>query len=268
MSNHTTALSRGAAAYVLIPVFLSRAFRLGAIYVRDDKGIREPGDLVGKRVGLQEFEMTAAVVVRGILRDEYGLDTEGVDWVVGGVEQPATPSPIAHVLDKRRHVTPAPPGRTLDAMLVEGEIDALVSLRVPPSVASGLSHIGRLFPDWRKAEESYCSRSGIFPIMHSVGVRKTLLNEHPWLARSLYKAFVKAKDFALAGLAGDFTTGLPWCAAEVESTQRVLGDDIWPYGIAANRKSIAALLRWSLLDGLQARPIGIDELFAPTVLDT
>jgi 4,5-dihydroxyphthalate decarboxylase len=268
LSNHMTALSNGTAAYVAIPVFLSRAFRLGTLYARDDRGINEPADLAGKRVGLQEFQMTAAVVVRGMLRDEYRLDTESVCWVVGGVEQPTSATLPAATEGSRCQIVVAPPGRSLDAMLAEGELDALLSLRIPPSVAAGHPRIRRLFPAWREAEERYFSKTGVFPIMHAVGVRKTLLAEHPWLARSLYKAFAEAKELALAQLAGGHATGLPWCATELEATQVTMGGDIWPYGIAANRRSIEALLGWLRHDGLQARVIDLQEIFAQAVMDT
>jgi 4,5-dihydroxyphthalate decarboxylase len=267
LSNYTTALSKGMVAYVAIPVFLSRAFRLGTIYVRDDRGIENAAGLAGKRVGLQEFEMTAAVVVRGILRDEYGLDTDSINWVVGGVEQPTTS--IHHTISSRRgDVEMIPAGRSLDALLADGELDGLISLRLPPSVAAGHPRIGRLFPHWQEAEEQYFHRTGIFPIMHAVGIRKTLLAEHPWLARSVYKAFSLAKERAVAGLKFGYPTGLPWAELEVEHSASVLGSDIWPYGVAANRKSIEALLAWSHHDGLQARRVEIDELFAPALMDS
>lgn len=268
LSNYTTALSRGPLAYAAIPTFLSRAFRLGAIYLRDDKGIGRPADLAGKRVGLQEFEMTAAVVVRGMLRDVYGVDTDRIRWIVGGVEQPGPSVTQRRQGQGRGDITRAPEGRTLDAMLADGEIDALVSLRVPPSVAAGHPRIRRLFANWRAEEEHYFAKTGIFPIMHAVGVRKTLLAEHPWLGRSIYKAFLQAKDFAVAQLAANAPTGLPWTAATLLASRVVMGDDIWPYGIAANRKSIDALLRWSKHDGLQERAVSLEELFHPTVMDT
>ena len=265
LANYITALASGGVAYAAIPVFLSRAFRLGTIYVRNDRYIRAPRDLAGKRVGLQEFGMTAAVVARGMLSDTFGLETRRVKWRVGGVEHPAPPSPSAS----------APPGfdiesvadRSLDAMLADGDLDALMSLRVPPCFAAGHPRIKRLFPDWRAAEQEYYRATGVFPIMHAVGVRRSLLAAHPWLAQSLFNAFLRAKALAVADLLGGSATGLPWAAEEIAVTRALMGADFWPYGVAANRAAIAAMLRWSKQDGLQRRPLATRELFVPSALD-
>lgn len=151
-------------------------------------------------------------------------------------------------------------------MLVAGELDALISLRVPPSFAAGHPMVRRLFADWRAAEEDYYRASGIFPIMHAVGLRRTLLLDNPWLATSIYKAFSRAKQIAIDDLEAGQATALPWQTEELARTRAVMGDDIWPYGIAANRRALESLLRWSQQDGLQARAVRFDELFAPTTL--
>jgi 4,5-dihydroxyphthalate decarboxylase len=268
LSNYITALSEGATPYAVLPVFLSRAFRLGTIYLRTDCRIAHPGDLAGKRIGLHEYGMTAAVVVRGILRDHFALDTRQLTWFVGGVEranpgsrggsQPVVGADVRRVDD----------GRTLDAMLVAGELDALISLRVPPSFAADHPKIRRLFSDWRAAEQDYYRKSGVFPIMHAVGVRRTLLADNPWLVTSIYKAFVGAKEIAISDLGGGHVTALPWEGEELADTHALMGHDFWPYGIAANRAALDALLRWSREDGLQARPVSVDELFATAMLRT
>lgn len=262
LANSIAAMSRDACAYHLIPVFLSRAFRLGAIYIRDDRGIATPADLAGKRVGLQEFGMTAAVVVRGLLRHHFGLDTTRVRWHVGGVEHAAPPRP-----ESAAGFTIIPvPDRALDRMLAAGDLDALISLRLPPCFAAAHPRIHRLFPDWRAAERDVYAATGLFPIMHAVGVRRSLLAAHPWLARSLYKAFLSAKQTAVADLRSS-ATGLPWAAEELAATVALMGRDFWPYGVAANRAVLEAMLAWTRQDGLQARPLVMADLFAASVLD-
>jgi 4,5-dihydroxyphthalate decarboxylase len=261
LSNHMNALVRGDAAYVPIPVFPSRSFRHSAFYVRSDRAIATPRDLVGKRIGLQEYQMTAAVVVRGFLCDEYGIRPGDMSWRVADID-PRQPSAIAvpvvpGVNIERVH------GRSLDALLVDGDVDAVIALRPPPSFLAGDRGVVRLFPDWRNAEQEYYARTKFFPIMHTVGIKRALVDSHPWLPGALYRAFCAAKEVAigeLENLQAPKVT-LPWAAAELATTRSVMGHDFWPYGLEANRAAIERMIRYHHDEGLSPRPFSIRELF-------
>lgn len=272
LSNTITAVSRDAAAfpYTLIPAFLSRTFRHAALFVRTDRGIATPADLAGKTIGLQEYDMTAAVVLRGTLRDEFGLDTRSCRWLVG---EAARTKPLAFPVDPppadlRMEILP--PGTALEDRLLAGELDALMSLRTPRAIAAGDARIAPMFPDARAAEQASFARTGVFPIMHAVGIRKSLVAAHPELPRRLYVAFLAAKQMAVAALevrqAPKVT--LPWIADALVDMRKLVGDDVWPYGIAPNAHTLRTQLRWSREDGLQARPVAIEDLFHASVLDT
>jgi 4,5-dihydroxyphthalate decarboxylase len=267
LSNHMSALVRGDAAYVPIPVFPSRSFRHSAFYVRSDRAITEPRDLVGKRIGLQEYQMTAAVVLRGFLRDEYGIVPGDMSWRVADID-PAHPSAIAvpdipGVEIERVH------GRSLDALLGGGDVDAVIALRPPPSFLAGDGRVVRLFPDWRNAEQDYYARTGFFPIMHTVGIKHALVAAHPWLPSALYRAFCLAKDVAIAELENLQApkATLPWAAAELAATRSVMGHDFWPYGLEPNRAAIERMIRYHHEEGLSPRPFSIQELFPLEVSD-
>lgn len=269
-SNYMTALSHGRAAYRAIPVFLSRTFRHSSIFIRTDRGIRTPEDLAGKTIGLQEYDMTAALVVRGVLRDEYGIEPSDIAWRVGDVEARVRDAiPVPEVPDGV-DVKAVPVGTTLDSMLAGGALDGLLALAPPPSFLAPDIPVARLFPDWRAAEQAYYAKTGNFPIMHAVGIRTTLLEDHPWLAGAVFKAFEAAKEIATAELAVVQApkVTLPWVTAELADTRARMGEDFWPYGIAANRVPIELLSRWSHEEGLSARRLSIEDLFAPGILDT
>lgn len=269
-SNYMTATSHGRAAYRAIPVFLSRTFRHSSIFIRTDRGIRKPEDLAGKTMGLQEYDMTAALVVRGVLRDEYGIAPSDIAWRVGDVEAPVRDAIPVPAVPSEVDVKAVPVGTTLDSMLAVGALDGLVALAPPPSFLAQDIPVARLFPDWRAAEQAYFAKTGNFPIMHAVGIRTTLLEEHPWLAGAVLAAFGAAKEIALAELAVVQApkVTLPWVTAELADTRARLGEDFWPYGIAANRVPIELLSRWSYDEGLSARRLSIEDLFAPEILDT
>lgn len=270
LSNTITAVSQGYFAYRLIPVFLSRAFRHSAIFVRTDRGIRAPSDLVGRTIGLQEYDMTAALVARGLLRDQYGINANDMRWCVGNTERlkplefPVGAPPTGVEIEI------LPPGGSVDQLLETGKIDAVITLRPPPAWQRGDLNIAPLFADPAAEEQAYYSASGVFPIMHAVGVRTELLQAQPNLGRRLYDAFCSAKTLAIEELevvqASKVT--LPWAGDALRRARAVLGHDVWPYGIEANRHTLETELRWSREDGLQARPIQLEELFDPGCLDT
>lgn len=265
-SNYMTAFAAGVSPYTAIPVFPSRSFRHGAIFIRADRGINEPRNLEGKTIGLIEYDMTAAVYIRGMLRDEYNVDTRSIHWRVGDTEQSVRESipvpPLSDDVDVKR----LPRGKLLNEMLATGELDAMIALEPPSCFLSGNPKVQRLFSDWRESEKIYFKKTGIFPIMHTVGVRLELVAQHPWLPRALYEAFQKAKQAATDELAimNAPKVTLPWIAAELEATKSAIGDDYWPYGLTANRRVLDQIARYSHEDGLTPRKLTIDELFDET----
>ena len=269
LSSYLMTVARGTAAYLAIPVFLSRMFRHSSIYVRTDRGITAAEDLKGRLVGVPEYQVTAALWVRGIFADEYGLAPPDLRWRTGGIEEPGRHEKLPLELPDGLEVVPVGGDRALGPMLAAGEIDALVAPRAPLCFVRGEPHVDRLFPDYRRAEEAYYAKTGHFPIMHVVGIRRGLAEQHPWLPTSLTKAFDQAKALALAELA-DVTASsatLPWLAAEVEHTRALMGDDFWPYGVEANRATLEAVTRYSFEQGLTPRRVEIEELFAPATLE-
>lgn len=268
LSRHAMQCAAGGSAYAGIPVFPSRTFRHASIYVRTDRGIARPEDLKGRTVGLNNYDDTAAVVVRGMLRDDHDLGVSDVTWCIGEMESgqaprvapPALPSSVKVITTQK----------TLDAMLSAGELDAVISIVPPPCFRAGHAKVARLFPAWRAAERDWYSRTRHFPIMHLVGIRRALLERHAGLARAVYGAFCRAKELAVAELenlqAPKVT--LPWAAVELAETRELLGADYWPYGFAANRAALERQLRYGLEDGLLAKPLSPEALFTPDLLDT
>lgn len=269
MSSHITVTARGDAHYVGIPVFLSRAFRHSGIYVRTDRGIDRPEDLKGRTIGLPEYQQTAALWVRGILRDLHGVGVRDVKWRIGGVEQAGQHERIKLDLPSDIDAKPIGPEDTLNGLLATGKIDAIVSPRPPSSLDEPGIPVGRLFPDYRAAEIDYHRQTGFFPIMHCLAIRRTLAEAHPDLPGRLFRAFVSARDMALAelGLINVLRVSLPWVASALADTQTVMGADIWPYGFRRNRDEIAAMTRYAHEDGLTGRRLEPEELFHSSALD-
>ncbi len=268
-STYMMTRARGTCPYLAIPVFVSRAFRHSAIYIRTDRGITRPEDIKGRKVGVPEYQVTAALWVRGMLKDEYGVDPADVDWYSGGVEEPGRHEKADLKLPPGVRLTAIPAGHTLGAMLAAGEIDALVAPRAPSCFSRHAPHVGRLFADFRAAEKAYWKKTGIFPIMHVVGIRESLVERYPWLPASVFKAFVQAKALALPELheVAALKYMLPWVAAEVEETEAVMGTDFWPYGIDRNKPTLDAIMRYSYEQGLSGRLLGPTELFAPSTFE-
>lgn len=268
LSRYSMQCASGSSAYVAIPIFPSRTFRHASIYVRTDRGITRPQDLQGRTVGLNNYDDTAAVVVRGMLRDDYGLGVTDITWCLGDLESGQAPRVAPPALPS--HIKTISSDQTLDSMLAAGTLDAVISIVPPPCFRAGHARVARLFPAWRAAERDWYSRTQHFPIMHLVGIRRTLLERHAGLARAVYDAFCRAKDVAVAELenlqAPKVT--LPWAAVELAETRDRLGDDYWPYGFAANRAALERQLRYSLEDGLLARPLPPEALFTPDLLVT
>ncbi|MFM0723324.1 ABC transporter substrate-binding protein [Paraburkholderia strydomiana] len=268
-SSYTMLRSRGESPYVAIPVFISRMFRHSSIYIRRDRGIVTPRDLAGKTLGVPEFQLTAPVWARGMLEDEYGVKSSDIRWRTGGVEQPGRHEKVAYRNESGIEIEPIPSDATLNQWLIDGRIDGIVAPRAPSAFLAGHPELTRLFPDFRTTEKAYYAKTGIFPIMHVIGIRRELVEQHPWLPASVLKAFTEAKNLALANLAelAALKATLPWLAAEYEETVALLGKDYWRYGIAGNEATINAFLRYHHAQGLSSRLMKIDELFAPSTLE-
>ena len=269
LSSYLMSVARGDGNYVAIPAFVSRMFRHSAIYTRTDRGIEVPEDLRGREVGVPEYQVTAALWVRGLLCDEYGVGPSEIGWRTGGVEEAGRREKLALELPSEIDVRSISKDKALGPMLAAGEIDALVAPRAPRCFVDAEPGVGRLFTDYRAAERDYFAKTGLFPIMHVIGVRRALLERHPWLASSVYKAFQKAKEIAVAELANSTAlhATLPWLTAELEQTRSLMGEDYWPYGAEENRATLQALTRYSFEQGLTPRPLEIEELFASSTLD-
>ena len=269
MSSHIVTTARGDAPYVGVPVFPSRAFRHESIYIRMDRGIRSAADLAGRRIGVPEYQQTAALWVRGMLRDQYGVDTAGIAWRNGGLEAPGAGERVPLSLPPGLDVGPIGAGETLNALLAEGALDAIISPRAPSCFLDRNAPVGRLWPDSRAEEEAYFDATGFFPIMHCLAVRKDVAEAHPWLPAALFRAFAQAKAMALADLrpSNVLKVSLPWITAEAAAQTARMGGDPWPYGFARNRAEIATMIGYAVADGLAATPIPPEALFHPSTLD-
>jgi 4,5-dihydroxyphthalate decarboxylase len=269
MSSYCVSLSREDPPFVAIPVFPSRFFRHSCIFVSTRSGIREPKDLVGKRIGVPEYQMTAPVWIRGILSDEYGVKPTSVKYFTGGEEEPGRDEKLKLNLPAEFDVTPIGPEQTLAQMLADGEIDALHTARTPSTFYSRPGDVQRLFPDFVAAEKSYFRRTGIFPIMHVIAVRRSVYEANRWIARSLFKAFCQAQAVTYENLAvtSAMTSMLPWQVAAVEEARAELGDDWWPYGFEPNRAVLDTFLRYHHEQGLSPRRLEPEELFAPETFE-
>ena len=269
LSSYTVSLFRDPAPFVAIPVFPSRMFRHGSIYVHANAGIREPRDLVGKRVGTPEYQMTAPVWIRGILSEHYGVPVDSVTYVTGGEEEPGRGEKQKLDLPASIRIEPIGPTQTLARMLADGEIDALHTARMPSTFSPAGGPVRRLFPNYPEVEAQYFRATGIFPIMHTVVIRRDVYERHRWVAQSLQKAFAAAQRRTYDDLyvTAALKAMLPWLTAHVEQTRTLMGDDYWPYGFAPNRHALDTFLRYHHESGLSKRRLDPAELFAPEALE-
>ncbi len=269
MSSHTVMTARGEADYVGIPAFLSRVFRHSGIYINTSKGITRPEDLRGKTIGVPEYQITANVWIRGILSDDYGVAADQVHWRRGGIEQPGRGERSPIKLPDSIDLQQIPDDKTLSGMLEAGEIDAMISARAPSCLLRGSPKVARLFPNYKDVEADYFKRTGHFPIMHMVGIRKSLVEQHPWLPVNVYKAFAEAKRLAMHDLneINMLLVTLPWVVHEYNATRELMGDDYWPYGFKENLHSLDVFTRYHHEQGLSSRKLAPEELFTPSVID-
>lgn len=262
LGKYVALLSQDDDSLSAIPVFPSRAFRLSSIYVRRDGAVKKPADLAGKRVGIPEWAQTAAVYTRGYLAHEIGIPLREIEWVQAGVNQPGRAEKVALKLPAGVRYRNAP-DRSLSEMLLAGEIDAVMSARPPAPFSENHPNITRLFTDFRAAEEAYWRKTGVFPIMHVVALRRALLAEHPWIAMNLLQAFEEAKNRALVR-ALDVTAShlpIPWGYAYAAGARELFGQDFWPYGIEPNRPTLEAFLQYAHEQGVCHRQLTPEELF-------
>ncbi|KRE40798.1 hypothetical protein [Knoellia sp. Soil729] len=262
MSSYVLTLNRENPPFVALPAFPSRYFRHQTMFVNDRGGISNPQDLKGKRVGVPEYQITAGVWQRGMLRDEYGVHPRDMEFFSGGVEETGRSEKIALDLPDDVSVQPIGPDQTLSTMLSNGELDALFTAHVPSCFYTD-DHVKRLFPNYKEAEKAYFAKTGIFPIMHLVVLKRDVYENHPWIAKSLMKAFDQSLQLARDDLMyrSSLKTMLPWLADHVEETVETMGRDFWTYGIETNRHVLETFLGYSYDQGLAKKRWRPEEIF-------
>lgn len=268
-SSYLVGASKGENEYVAIPVFLSRAFRHTSIYVRSDR-IKKPEDLKGKKIGLPEYQLTANVWARALLEDDYGVKPSDVTWVRGGIDEPGRPEKIKLALPPDVKLINAPEDQTISEMIHRGELDGFIGPRPPGGDARHNPNVNWLFEDPTATAKDYYERTNVFPIMHLVGVRKKLVEQHPWLPAALLKAFEQSKAIALEELSDTSATKvtLPFVEEQLKAARDLMGADFWSYGVDANRATLKTFLKHHYNQGLSARRMEVDELFHPTTYET
>lgn len=267
-SNFMRLSAAGECPYIGLPVFPSRSFRHSAWYVRPDGSVGRPEDLRGRRVGVREYSMTAAVVARGVLTDEHDVRARDIHWIVGDVDMRERDEIVPNTLPDGYRIEAAAPGRFLVDLLLEGEIDALLAYKPPKAFEEG--RLIRLLPDYEEREKTAFARTGVFPIMHLVGIRRDIAQAHPALPSMLLDAFTQAKDIGLQTLreVQALPVALPWLAPEVARLTTLMGEDWWPYGFRRNRAALDAITRQACEQGLLSSVPTIEEWFHPSTLDS
>jgi 4,5-dihydroxyphthalate decarboxylase len=270
LSSFTVKTVAGTCPYVGVPAFLSRAFRHTSIVVRTDRGIAKPADLKGKRIGVPEYQLTACVWARALLEDDFGVHPADIEWVRGGLEEAGRPEKIALDLPPDVRLADIGPDETLNGLLEAGAIDGVIGPRAPSLFERGSPEVAWLFPDPTAAAKDYYRRTRVFPIMHLLGVRRSLVERHPWLPAAVLKAFTRSKEIALARLTDTSATKitLPFVEEQLRAARSVMGDDFWAYGVEPNRPTLEAFLRHHHAQGLSPRRLAVEDLFHPSTLET
>lgn len=269
LSSYLISLDRGQQDFTAIPVFMSRMFRHSGIFINKNSGINSPEDLRGKRIGIPEYQLTACVWIRGILSQEYGVDPTDVKWFTGGQESPGRIEKIKLDLSPDIKIYPIEEHQTLNEMLENGELDAFIGPRAPSSFLNGSPNIERLFSNYVEEEKEFYKKTEIYPIMHVVAIKNSILEKNPWVAQNLYKAFVEAKQRVYEGYrqTAALKVTLPWLIPQLEETKNILGEDFWPYGLEKNRKTLEAMINFSYQDGLIKNKLKVEDLFAKSTLE-
>src|SRR6185436_16643966 len=266
LSSFSVKTAAGNCPYVGVPAFVSRMFRHTSMFCRTDR-IKRPEDLKGKKIGLPEYQLTANVWARAILEDDFGVKPKDIHWIRGGIEHAGRPEKITIKLPDGVRLDSAPEGKTISQLLADGEIDGFMAPR-PPALES--KNVGWLFRDPVAAAKDYYKRTSIFPIMHLVGVRRTLADKHPWLPGAVFKAFEQAKKVAIEQLSDTSATKvtLPFVEERISEARALMGEDFWSYGVAANRKTLESFLHHHHSQGLSSRLVTVEEMFHPGTLET
>ncbi|MCU0816430.1 MAG: 4,5-dihydroxyphthalate decarboxylase [Cypionkella sp.] len=273
LSSHILQVARGNSAYVALPAFVSRAFRHNGFYRRAGSGIKTPADFAGRTIGVPEYQMTAALWMRGILADDHGVKPTDIHWRTGALDQGVRHERLALTPPPDLRITPIKDGETLQDLLLAGELDGLLAPNPPRAFMEGDPRIERVYPDFEAVEQDWHRRTGFFPIMHVIALRRTLAEAHPWLPRALQDALVTARDMALdrlreVWLGSANRLSLPWLNASMERTRATMGASYWPYGFGSARAEVAAMCRYSVDQYLAPRLVAPEELFDPSLLDT
>ncbi|HEY7165188.1 MAG TPA: PhnD/SsuA/transferrin family substrate-binding protein [Candidatus Binatia bacterium] len=268
MGAFLTAAARGRRPFIALPVFPSRTFRHRCIFVNAESGIKTPADLRGRRMGVPEYSMTAAVWLRGLFQHEYGIPPTEIHWIQAGEEHPGRKDRVDFELPRGVRLE-SRPDRTLNGMIECGEVEAMMSPRMPTCFLNGSPRVRRLFPDYRQAEMEYFRRTGLFPIMHVIVIKRSIYEREPWVAQTLYKVFCEAKDRCMQDLydTNILRVSLPWTSAEYEATRDLMTADYWPYGLAPNRVNLETLHGYLHEQGLIKQKLNLDELFARETLE-
>jgi len=259
--------------YSLLPVFPLRVFRHKSIFVNINSGIKQPEDLRGRKVATPGFSSTSLTWLRGIMQHEYGVRPDEIDWVVSTKDSSAgvsgKVSKQESVIPEGLNVSQGPAGKDESDLLVDGDVDALFHAAEPRAYTQGHPDVARLFSDYRQTERAYFKKTGIFPIMHAVAIRNSLIDKHPWVTEAVFDAYSQAKQLMYKDLSkmGWATISLPWVGKELEETRALMGDNFWPYGIQANRKALETLFQYSYEQGLAKKNLKIEDLFHSSTLN-
>lgn len=258
--------------YSLIPVFPIRVFRHKSIFIRLDGDVKKPEDLRGRKVATPGFSSTSLTWIRGIIQHEYGVRPDEIEWVISAKDSSAG---VAGKLSRQEDIRPeglsisiGAEGKDESDLLLDGDVDAIFHAAEPKAFVEGDGKVVRLFADYRQVERNYYAQTGIFPIMHAVAIRNDVAEQHPWLPRAIFDAYVEAKRqmYTQMDKMGWATNSLPWFAKELEETKSLMGENFWPYGIEPNKKTLEALVQYSYEQGLAKRKLKMEELFLPESL--
>lgn len=258
--------------YTLLPIFPLRVFRHKSVFVRTDRGIEKPEDLRDRRIATPNYSSTSLTWLRGIFQDEYGISPADVHWVAAAADSSADlagqTSRFENTMPEGVEIEHGTPGLDESDLLESGEVDALFHAIEPRAFVRGDPIVRRLFPDYRSVERAYFAKTGIFPIMHAVAIKNATLEQNPWFAKAVFKAYSQARhiDFQKIFTSGGIMDSLPWYGQELEETRALMGDNYYSYGIEPNRKTLHALFRYSHQQGLSSRELTIEELFEPSSL--
>jgi 4,5-dihydroxyphthalate decarboxylase len=262
MSNYTSTLMQPNPPFIAIPVFPSRVFRHAYFFYNPESGIKSPKDFEGRRGGVPEYSMTAAVYMRGLLQHEYGVNLKSIRWLQGRADR------LGRKLPSDIHVEQAPPGTELGDLVENGELDFMMTANNPLAFRRGSPGCVRMFPDYVELEKDYYKRTKIYPIMHTVVIKREIYDRDPWVALSLYKAFLAAKErcYRMLTETGSPKASFAWLQPMIEEEQRIFGPDWYSYGVEANRPTLEALTQYTFEHGLTDRQMKVEELFAPSTL--